>query len=253
MPRLTANRYVSPFVVAAALLTPRPADAQVAAPPRVFISINAGGQTSSSSLTTTSGLKINQEDGQLIADYTVDPGAVFDVGGGLHLIRGLWVGAAFSWFGQHIGADVRATIPHPFFFDRHRTIEGATPDVDREEKALHVHGMWAVPLTSQLHVKVFGGPTFLSIRQQLVSNVLYSETFPFDTATFSGAPTVMRTGSAVGVNAGADVTYAVTPTVGVGGVVRFSRGDVELESPLNGTIKVRAGGLHVGGGFRLLF
>ena len=73
-------------------------------------------------------------------------------------------------------------------------------------------------------------------------------TYPYDTATFSSAPTVLRSVTAVGFHTGVDLATYLTPTVGVGALVRFSRAMVDLARPDGGgMLAVETGGLHVGG------
>ena len=80
-----------------------------------------------------------------------------------------------------------------------------------------------------------------------------TETYPFDTAAFGSAWKAKATGSAAAFNVGADVIWMLGKTVGVGGLVRYSRATVDLDSPDNRTVTVDAGGLYAGGGLRLLF
>ena len=92
------------------------------------------------------------------------------------------------------------------------------------------------------------------VEQTLVSDILFEETYPYDTATFSSAPTVLRSVTAVGFHTGVDLATYLTPTVGVGALVRFSRAMVDLARPDGGgMLAVETGGLHVGGGLRLRF
>ena len=65
---------------------------------------------------------------------------------------------------------------------------------------------------------------------------------------------MQRSAAAVGFNAGVDLATYLTPTVGVGALVRFSRAIIDLTQPDGGgSLAVTAGGLHVGGGLRLRF
>jgi hypothetical protein len=56
-----------------------------------------------------------------------------------------------------------------------------------------------------------------------------------------------------GFNAGADLRWMFSRNVGLGGMVRFIRGSVDLETENNRRILVRAGGLQAGGGIRIGF
>ena len=76
-----------------------------------------------------------------------------------------------------------------------------------------------------------------------------TQTYPYDTAAFSGATAVHRSRSRVGFNAGADVSYRLRPHVGLGVGVTYSHASV----PLDDTLTVDAGGAHLNGGLRFRF
>jgi hypothetical protein len=60
-------------------------------------------------------------------------------------------------------------------------------------------------------------------------------------------------GSAFGFNVGADVGYRVTPTVSLGGLLRFARGSTTLDAGSGNEADLSAGGLMAGGGIRFRF
>jgi hypothetical protein len=101
-------------------------------------------------------------------------------------------------------------------------------------------------------VTLFGGPSFFQVEQDIVNDFEYSESYPFDTATFTRAVAASQSESAVGVNVGGDVAYFFSRQVGVGGTVQYSGATVEMTTP-SGTADIKAGGLQVGGGIRLRF
>ena len=162
-------------------------------------------------------------------------------------------GVGVSRFQTTGGAGVAAGLPHPFHFEQFRTVDGSAA-ATRQETAVHVQLAGRGDGGMRLDVTLFGGPTFFDVAQTLVSDVLFEEIYPYDTATFSSAPTVQRSATAVGFNAGLDLATYLTPTVGVGVLVRFSRAMVDLARPDGGgALAVEAGGLHVGGGLHLRF
>ena len=58
---------------------------------------------------------------------------------------------------------------------------------------------------------------------------------------------------AFGFSAGADFTYLLSNTLGVGGIVRYATASVDIPVPGQPSVPVRAGGLQVGAGLRLFF
>jgi hypothetical protein len=230
-----------------------PAHAQTPADSRVVIAVNAAGQVSTSDFATTATLHVNQEDGNLKGTFEVPAGFVFDAGGAVRVTRQLFVGVSVSQYSHSGDAAVHADIPHPFFFDMPRAVDGTAHGVKRSETGVHVDLMWALPRHGRMAAKIFGGPSILSVHQDLIGDVRYTESYPFDTATFSGASTTRVSKSAVGVNVGADVTFYLTPNIGVGALVRYSHASVKLPVPLDGDASTSAGGLHTGGGLRIAF
>ena len=98
-----------------------------------------------------------------------------------------------------------------------------------------------------------GGPTFFNLKQDFVSGVTVNETYPFDTATFGSATTKQLSKTAVGFNAGVDISRALTSQVAIGGLIRYSRGDVKFDDPAIGQQTVKAGGVEVAAGVRVRF
>ena len=247
----TDRQHLTAFVTAAAILVLAPA-LGLAQTSRGFVSVTAGLQAPATEFPHVAAFTLYQETGERRADYTVDSDMLFDVGAGARLWRRLSVGVGVSRFKHDGQAEIAARLPHPFFFDRFRPVSGSTV-AERTETAAHVQMLVHAPLGNWIDVTLFGGPSFFNIKQRLVSDVRFSEMYPYDTATFSSATTVDRSASAVGVNIGADIATYFTRHLGVGALVRFSRAPVELAMPEGGVLSVDAGGLHVGGGLRLRF
>jgi hypothetical protein len=170
------------------------------------------------------------------------------------------IGAGVSIAGTAHGdrADVSTTIPHPLFFDMPATDAAVTDTtLRRREASVHLQIMAIVsPADAALTVRVFAGPTRFRVRQDTVNDVLYQEAITGGNV-FSIAITdsviVEEEASAWGYHAGADVRYFFTPRVGVGGIVRVSRGDVDIPGIFGDPTTMAVGGIQAGGGLRLRF
>lgn len=219
---------------------------------RVFVAVNAGVQAGMSSSTQKDTLTISAEQGSDTVVYPLKSATMFDVGGGVRVWKRLAVGVAVSRYDKAVAATVDASIPHPFFFGRSRSISGSTDPLTHQETGVHLDAMWMVPVARKLGVAVFGGPTYFSVSQDIVQAVRYTEAYPYDTATFTGVTVAKQTKSKVGFNAGADVTYMLSKVVGVGGVIRFSRATVDFGGA-GSALPVDVGGVQAGGGLRLRF
>jgi hypothetical protein len=173
----------------------------------------------------------------------------FEVDGGWRVWRNLAIGAGVSRFSKASGGSVAAQVPHPFFFNRARSVAGDASGLTRDETALHLQALWMIPLRNRWQLAIAGGPSWFSVGQDLVSDVTVTQTYPYDAATFASATVVHRSHAAIGFNAGADLAYGLRPHVGVGIGVNFSRAAIHLDD----TTSVDAGGAHVAGGLRFRF
>ncbi len=234
---------------AAAWLLPAPAAAQVGG----YFSFNVGAQATSTRFDDHVEFTEFHEDGDFDAAYSVDPARVIDASGGLRLASGLGFGIGVSRIEKRDPASIEARLPHPFHFNRPRSITGSVPGLTRLENALHVELRWFAPIADAVELSLFGGPTFFDLEQDLVTAVEYEHTYPYDEAAFVGAPTAVREASAIGFHAGADAGFFLSRAFGVGATLRYSSGSAKLTSGNDRLVTVDAGGLQVGGGLRLRF
>jgi len=196
---------------------------------------------------------LNVEDASLDADYRVDRSPSWDGQVGIRLWRGLGVAVGVSYFEDEAGARVQASLPHPFFFNRDRSIAGDASSLTRSELAIHVPVEWTLPLSGRLDLTVSGGPSVVRVKQRLVQGVEFSETFPFDQATYTGVTTDVSRDTGVGFNLGGEGRVRLTAhLVGVFGA-RFSRGRVDLRAADRRTVDLDAGGLRLGAGVGVRF
>ena len=107
-----------------------------------------------------------------------------------------------------------------------------------------------IPIPASDKFALFGGPTFFSASQTFVTGIDFDQAYPYDTATLTAAMTRTQDGSTIGFNVGADVSVYFSRWVGVGGLIRFSRSEVDLGG---GPTTIAVGGLHSAAGLRLRF
>lgn len=229
------------------------ASAATAQPGRVYVEVNGGVQVSTTDFSDNVVFTEFVEEGDLNATYAIDTGPTIDVGGGVVLGKDVALGVGYTRFDRNHDAPVDARVPHPFFFEQPRSISGNARNLTRLEEAVHLQLRWFVPVPGPVQLAVFGGPSLFRVDQDLVSAVTFTHSFPFDTATFSGAATRRQSVSETGYHVGADAAVFFSRFVGVGGFARFSRATVELTSPDDGRFDVDVGGLQAGGGLRIRF
>lgn len=244
------------FVLIGLVLLSSPVWAQTPATNvRGYAFVDLAQAVASADFDAESTLTINAETARFGSDYGVGTRAGLTAGGGMWLDRRrtFGVGAGIYVASRPSTLDVQASIPHPFFFNRPREVAGTIDDLEHKEVAFTVHARLERPITRRTTVTVFGGPAFMRVTQDLFDRLEYGETFPYDTATFQRITTRSASGSAVGFNGGADVTYYLTPRVGVGGGGQYLGATATLEDGSGEDIDVKAGGFLFNVGVRMRF
>ena len=178
---------------------------------RAYVSANAAYQVASATFDDSRSFALYVETANFDADYEVKSNAAFDIGGAVRLWRGLGAGVAVTRFTDTRDITISATLPHPFLFRTDRAIDGIAVG-EREELAVHVQIVYVIPINPKLQVIAFGGPSQFTVKQTVVTAVNYSESFPFDDATFQPPTLVTEEESKTGFNVGADVAYTSRAT-----------------------------------------
>ncbi len=218
-----------------------------------WVAFNGATQATATTFTDNVGFIEFHEDADFDADYAVGTGAVFDGGAGVRLANGIGFGVAVSRFERLDPVSLDARIPHPFFFDRPRSLTGSEPDLTRLETAVHVEVRWFESVSDTVELAVFGGPTLFNVRQDLVTAIGYDHAYPYDEASLASATTAPASASTIGFHAGADIGFFFSETVGLGALIRYSGGSVDLPGEGEAMVPVDTGGFHIGGGLRLRF
>ena len=214
---------------------------------RAIVSINASYLTASRTFDDTRTFDLYAEQGSFTTDYDVEASVGIDAGAFVRVWQNLAAGVAFTSHKDDGDLVIEGSVPHPLLFNQPRSIEGTVPGT-REETAVHLQVAFIVPVNKKLRVVVFGGPSFFTVKQSVVTGIDYDEAYPYDEATFSGADVSVEEENKTGFNVGADVGYFFTRNVGVGGIIRFSQTKVTFSLG-----EVDAGGAMVGGGVRFRF
>jgi len=237
--------------LACALLSVRTAFAQ-APTERVAISINGSYQAGTSDVSSTVGFEANAERGSYSYTFPVTPGPAFDVAARIRVRKNVGVGVAFTSFSASGAADITGQVPHPFHFNQLRDISGTTP-MDRKETAFHIRATINSTPGKNLQYTVFVGPVLFSIKQDLVENVSYSDSYPYDLAAFSSASVRQISQSKMGFGAGADVAYYFSKNAGIGAVATVAKANFSVKASDDSSVSLSAGGTSIGIGLRLRF
>jgi hypothetical protein len=211
-----------------------------------FANINIGAQSGSHDVATTTTFVVYDEDAHINTTQKTGGGFLFDMNGGYKVWSNLVVAVGYTFMSDSTDGAVTATIPDPRVFDSPRTVTTTANDLKHTENALNFMGVWMVPVTDKVDVGVSFGPTVFFVKQELPDTLTFTE--PGPTVTGLTKKDVSKTTG--GVNLGVDVTYLLTKKMGVGGILRYTWGSVDLEGA---TDSLTVGGFQIGIGARYRF
>jgi hypothetical protein len=118
----------------------------------------------------------------------------------------------------------------------------------RTEGAANLQVMLVPVNSSNVRVRVFGGPSFFRYKADMVYD------FDFSRVVITNYQVVSTEGTGWGGHIGADATYFFSHFVGLGGFARYSRATASIFEPLSETTQdMTLGGLETGGGLRFRF
>jgi hypothetical protein len=222
---------------------------------RVRVSADAGlQQPASTSFSQSMKETVYREDAVVNTSYGVRRGQQFGGGITVRLIGNIGIGVAASSFVNKNAVAVEATVPHPFFYNSPRSFAGTPAGLERNEVAAHLQAVYLISPRGRVTAALSGGPSWFSVKQDVVTDVSYSESYPYDAASFSSAmfTTVNKTG--VGFNVSADLAVRIVGRLGAGALVRYSRASLTFSVPNTAaSVASDVGGVQLSGGVRLLF
>lgn len=228
----------------------------IVAQERLRISANIGQQASTTTVSQEQSFDRYFEQGSYTFEREIPQSVIFDFAAMVRVWRGLYAGGALSIFDQTGAGTVTARVPHPLQFNKPRTTAGEIADANRREFGQHITVGWAIPASGGLDFILSGGPSFFNTQQLFVTRLNFSlqdEVFPFEELAFPRADTEIQRENVIGYNAGVDMTWRLNKRIGLGLLVRYSAGKKEFIPTGALPVEVTAGGLHAGGGVRVLF
>ena len=241
---------------------------------RVFVNINFGALNQGQDLKQGATFILyplpGNESGSWEADHRIEGGPFFDIGGGYRLMRNVFVGVSFTNVAKQTrGVTVNANVPSPLFTDTFRNASGSATGLEHNERAVHLQALLQIPVTVEFAVSVFAGPTFFTVEDELVSGFSLEEVGgDFTSVSLSDIRTEAQKHTTTGFHLGFDAQYMFMKHVGfirnmgfmkdagVGGMLRYSKGSVDLTAPADtgsDTFKIDTGGLEIGVGLRFRF
>lgn len=219
---------------------------------QTWFSISGGIQATNHSFDDAFDLTLYTEPEHVEVNYPARSGLLIAGSGAYRLWRQLFVGAGATYYSASGDAQVTAQLPHPFFDNTYRTVEGTAP-MTRSEAGAHLLLGWMLRPSRTVRVMLTGGPSYITANQPIVSEVMFTQTYPYDTAQFTGVKTTRNFRGAAGFNAGADVFWMFGRNVGAGGMVQFTHARVKAAANAGRSVSFDAGGGQVAAGLRYVF
>lgn len=224
--------------------------------PGPFASVNFGYQAQSQDFTQTGEFPLFEETGTFDVPQSLEGGGFFEIGGGIGIRRNVSVGASYAIRSKSTrDVQINASVPSPAFPDEFRNATATVSGLERTERAFHLQAIWHVPVTVEFDVAVFAGPSFFSVKDDLIEGFTPTEVGgDFTQVTLENITRSRQSETAVGFNLGVDGRYMLTRNVGAGAMLRYTHGSVDLTSPTSGgEFKSDTGGLEIAGGLRFKF
>lgn len=207
-----------------------------------------------------------QERGKFISSYDITSDSARDYSVAARIWKKLAAGFAVSNFRNETAASIEAEVPHPFFFGFPRRTDGFADNVTRQETAWHFQAQYWHTFRDVLLIRGFIGPTYFQVTHDLVSAIVTDEVgSPFQKVNIVGHVTSVKNESALGYNAGFDLSFfglrrlrflgdaAALDRIGLAFVLRYSRGTSTVALDGNVHPSFELGGTHIGFGLRVGF
>jgi len=217
--------------------------AQTSSTKPIFVDVNVGAQTQSRTINTTTSFPLYGETAIINSAQGVDGGPLFDFSGGYRIMSHLSVGVGFSFFNKSGDGTLAASVPNPAIVNRPATSTVSATDLKHSETGTHVMFIWSQPIVPKFEATIFGGPSFINLKQDVLTGSVPAGTQTVNVATTSQSAT------AKGANIGVNLNYMLKPNYGVGAFLRYAGGSTDLPSAKG----VKVGGLQLGIGLRLRY
>ena len=235
------------FTIGLLLLSTSAAFAQQLKPAdgRIFGSANIGAQFSPARDESTAfSFTLYEEPATVSVARSVKGGLLGEFTAGGKVIGNLGI-AGSLWFRSAPGdGAVTSSIPDPAFFDRPRAVSTTITNMEHKEVWMAVQASYSMQLNEKMAIYILGGPTVVNVKHQVANSATVAESGNFATLTMG---TTELTKLVFGYTMAIDGRYMITKSLGLGGFVRYSGANANM----NDTVKLKLGGLSIGAGVRV--
>jgi hypothetical protein len=191
------------------------------------------------------------EEARIDSDYDRGTGPALELGLEYEIGPRFGVAVAFNLTGGGASATYAASLPHPLYLDQPRRARGTLETLSYGERAVHAD-FWYRREQGRIRYAVFAGPSYGSVKAELVERVEYQQTYPFDEVSVTSVPRGTHRGGGFGFNLGAEMDYRWRSRTAAVFRLRYHRLGPDLPEAA-GTVDIDGGGLLIGVGLRLSF
>jgi hypothetical protein len=251
-----ASLSVLAYLALAAVAVPARSAEAPAAPlpaPRVRVVLNGMGAFTNPSFSTTRQYAEYAETASVSSSYSTQTGFGPDLALQVSLYRGFGLLVGYSLASRSEDGRFDVKRPHPLYLNRPRSVSGELTGFDYKEGAVHLdlaYGRGA----GKLDWSLFAGASLFQVEADLLGEISYSDSYPYDELAVASAPARSVKQSPTGFNVGGRLDYRFGRSFGAGVLLRYSTASVKLRASADATeASFDAGGLQLGAGLRLYF
>jgi hypothetical protein len=250
---LSAPAFLAVALAATPSLQAAEPAAQPLPSPRVRVVLNGIGAFTNLSFGDTRQYAEYAETTSVSTSYSMKTAFGPDVAVQLSLFRGLGVLVGYSLASRSESGRFEASRPHPLYLNRPRSLSGELTGYKYKEGALQLDLAYGRG-SGRLDWSLFAGASVFQVEADLLNQLTFTDTYPYDELTLASAPATRIKASPTGFNVGGRLDYRFGRTFGAGVLVRYSTASVKLRAnPDASEVSFDAGGLQAGAGLRLYF
>ncbi len=218
-----------------------------------FIHVNGGEQRADRVVTHALQVGTYDETATYEATMTSPGGRVLDAWVAARVVGNLGVGVGATVLEARGMLALDGSVPSPLIRGRHRQVSHERTGLHHQQLGLHIPLVYVAPVSERIDVAFLAGPSWFRLRHEVLAAVTLSdEIAPFRTVSLAGLTTTVSDGTGVGYHAGIDLTVLLARWFGVGFLVRYTGGTVELQMP-DGRQAIDVGGVQAAAGLRFRF
>lgn len=218
---------------------------------RFKVLVGGGYQLGTQAFTQTISFNQFLEKATIATSYTADRAPGLDVGIQFNAFKHVGFSAAATLYNRDLAGSYSASFPHPLYFDHARTATGSVSG-KQKETAGHVN-LVVFGASGSLDLSAWTGVSFFKVDADVLENVVYSQSYPYDSVTVTSAPQTKASDSPIGFNVGASADWRFARNIGFGIQGRYARAKAKFAVTNAPTAEVDAGGFQAGAGIRFYF